>query len=432
MDSDGVSRRSVLGGVVAAMAGSGCLATGKSPKPRASDWLQPGYDAGETYFKSKGDPPIESVTESWSVKLDTVEYVSDTLLIADETIYHDLGVAVDLSTGEVEARTPCVYGLIGFARTETFRDGVLLTRTDHDAPEDTIQAYTPTLDPIPAGRCANGVRWTLGYPEDLEGSGNVRLSDGEIIVNRNPGRDNSGFVGVDPADGTINWRQAFDGGGELFADKKWFYLFPSDLRSELLTVERSTGQVQLRFGKPHTGNMNAVRNGIAYFTLYDETESENTYNDTYEPELVAFDVRSEEPKWELDVNERLGIEVITKDPDDEITKLAVGPDTVYATFDREILLAIDTADGAIRWSKQSDNYSEMTATEEAVYVNAGSEVYCFDVETGDAHWVYELDEMESSGRPIVADSRVLVETHKLAEWDSHEPADIFLLALEEA
>jgi len=463
MDSDGVSRRAVLGGVVAAMAGGGCLATGKSPKPRASDWPQQGYDAGGTSFKSDGSPPTAEPEVVWNTQV-SMAYRPHYLrfphvVIGNGTVYTSGGTAVSLDSGTVQGQTGCYNRCFkAFARTESYTNGVLIAddeplglpdskKPSVESLTDSIRGFRPDIDST--SDCTRLTRWTAGSPTDIEMDvERLRVSNGEIIATAElpdeGERDTSALLmGIDTDDGAVNWRtslwtEPFD----LYVDADYIYMHfgmqmvgdemsaddnaHNPYRGLVTVLDRETRdpvyqdlpEESRSIKSLRLGLLRGARDGIAYVLEFDPLDKPPYYA----PILVAFDVAAGEPRWRVDLTEHA-----TYDRDELLNNgysgvgpVAIGPDKIYASFGDK-LGAFSTTDGSLQWLRKLYSWN-LTATPDALYSTSWypeKRVSCSDPETGETLWSRSFGEDVEVHKLIVADSKLLV------------PLDSQIVALEE-
>ena len=429
MDFEGVSRRGVLGGVVAAMAGGGCLASGQRPKPRASDWPQRGYDAGGTNFKSVGDPPIDDPTIAWETQVSTAwpETIDAAhLLVADGTVYTSGGTVLSLETGAVRAQTDCVGpSLRAVAQTTAYSDGVLVA----DGLGRNIRPLVGIRPSFGSGTsCETLVRWRAGARSDIDPLiEDIRVTDGEILatvhaLDAPEPNGRSQLLSIDPNDGAINWwRPLADVAQRLYVDETYVYvhhglldtddggiehLFEVVDRGTQETVYEHLPDVDGHWMAAEYGVFLGVRDGVAYRTDFEHREE----TPHFAPHLVAFDVEAGEPRWRVDLTEYEDYEsdVRPDNPFNAVFAAAIAPDTVFVSFGHGMVGAFSTADGSVRWTRERDLW-DLTATPDALYGRHHSTLYCLDAGTGETRFSGGIGEGKSAGPPVVAGSRLLVQ-----------------------
>ena len=445
MDSVGISRRSVLGGVAAAMAGSGCLATGKTTQPRASDWPQRGYDAGGTFYKDAGSPPVEDAEVAWAAVVDnslyeaidhrwhddwrwnhyrdltyqrhigSLAYKYDrTPLVTVGERAHLSGLEdsiVDLTDGTTTERDGCEdRALVGAARTDTYRDGMLVGTGVSDGADcrgrcHVLQGFRPPTED--RAWCEGSKRWTAGAPQDLPATAVAgRIEDGTVVTVVPESEPPYRIVGIDADDGRIEWENTISHGVHRLRveDGVAYASVVGEDSGEMTILDDSS--IRQRVEIEPTDLLEAVRDGVAYLRDFRTDEAP--------PSIKAVDAASGETRRLLDgstVSQRIG------GTPTGVGDLVVGPDRLFASVNTEngddgAVLALDHSDGAIEWVRQFPGRLRLCGTDDALYVAGYPHTYALDPASAGRLWSVRLPPSPSFGpgvyRPVVADSKVLV------------------------
>jgi outer membrane protein assembly factor BamB len=455
------SRRSILGGVAASMAATaGCLGSAAQQTPAAGDWPQRGYDSGATFYKEAGSPPVEDAGVAWDAEVDNslyavidhrwhddwrwnhyrdltyqrhigtlaYRYARTPIVVVGEQAYLSGkgSTVVDTTDGTaVEHSRPDERVLVGAARTDAYRDGMLVGTGVGDGADCrdrcvVIRGFQPSTED--RAWFAGPRRWTAGAPKDFPATAVAgRIEDGTIVTVVPDSEPPFRIVEIDADDGRIEWENTISHGvHRLRVENGLAYASVLSEESGTMTILDGSS-VRQRVAIESTDLLEAVRDGVAYLRDF-RTEAAA-------PSIKAVDAESGEVRRLLDgstVAER-----ITGSPTG-VGDLVVGPDRLFASVHTETgsdpaVLALDRSDGTIEWVRQLPGRLRLTGTDDALYVagprEPGPQAYAFDPVSGDRLWSVELPSRPSFGlgayRPVVADSKVLV------------PLDGVLVALEE-
>jgi hypothetical protein len=430
MDSleEGWSRRSVLGGVAATMVtGTGCLAGALSPQSKPSDWPQRGFDAGHTNYKTEGSPPLDGVRVDWQAEsvaafVDS-RYLADSIwgagvVVGDGTVVTRRGTTIALADGRVKQRSTCldVGGarpqLAGFARTEPYANGVVLSRyldrdgtaSEFDGPR--LYGLRPSM--ADSGQCEIARRWTAGSPRDVSLRRAGAIEDGTILA------AGSALAAIDADDGSVQWRADDVSDVENFCtdgDQVFVAQRPFDAADALAIIERDTGRPVNHYRIDTSDRLVAAREDRAYLrTSNDAIETDLEDGRSPTARLLAVEGTAGERDWKADLaaGSDFGAEIRG------IGAIAVGPESVFVPVQGDggdtRCLALDARDGTVRWSKAVSAGPWVVATDQAVYLSGGK-VACLDSATGEVRWMWSPSSSNARGPPVIADKRLLVPTN---------------------
>lgn len=426
-------RRTVLGAVGTALtATAGCVGSAERPERSAADWPQSGYDGGNTWYKPAGSPPVDGASVAWTADVTAhTDYFSGWgtrtgLSITGDRAYAVDGSVIDLQDGTVRRQADCLEeGIVGFARTDTYDDGVLVTRGTGGAPDREFDAtprglhgYKPSVDPGIGSRCGDAIRWTAGAPRDFpQTAGVARIRDDTVYTAVQLSGDQSrAVVAVDADDGRPAWREPISHWVErLCVDGQWVYVHSGYSRTGdpgALSVI-SDGSLQRTVDTSPSNVLVAARDGTAYLKEHYRSDSG--------PSLTTLDAATGERTALLEPLSR-----ITQRIDGTASgtlDVVVGPETVFLILTTEsdverACVALDRSDGSVQWVEQSRYVYRLTGTHRALYLNSETtNVAALDPETGEQLWAQSAD-VSSAWRPVVGDTRLFV------------PGDDRLVALE--
>jgi len=427
------SRRSVLAGAGSALAlGSGCLGLGLSPARQPSDWPQRGYDAGHTNYKTEGSPPIEDVEVDWRVSeiptvVDPQRIWETNLAVGNGTVFTANWTAIALEDGRVIRRGGCIpdTGFVGFARTNAYGNGVILSTSYHNRDDDIITTkeglygLRPSAPSDSGDDCQRTVRWRSGFPTDETNRIAGAIDDGSVIaygnrdssvqtLDRPPGR----VAAIDTDDGATRWQTDDVPNIRNFCrdDRSLFVRHSTGEIGRVLTVfDRETGSRREQMPIRDDDSLRAARDGVAYL------QTENKFgSDVQEITLAAVSGSDGEIKWRTDPIDAVGSANVDS-ASDHIGGVAVGPDAVFTTVPRDAwsrsesaCIALDPDDGSVIWSRLiPGGVWWIAATDQSVYIS-GTRVVCLDRSNGDVRWVWKPEDAWASGPPVIADRRLLV------------------------
>lgn len=417
-----ISRRAVLGGAGLAMtAGAGCLAGALSPSARASDWPQQGYDAGHTNYKPTGSPPLDRPRLAWQAGAVRVTARDDDIgtglrqpgmIVADGTIVTKRGTAIGLDTGDIRTRSGCFQdGRIGFARTESYTDGIIVSSTldagrQFGGPDGArLYGVRPSIPTGVGDRCENARRWIAGSPRDGSYQYTGTVDDGTVFGAVWPtefGESRGAVVAFDADDGSRQWRTDVTLDVEsVCADDERLFVTGSD--GDLTIFERGSGFPKQGFAIDETDVLVAAREGTAYL----RTSNRAIERQEVMPTLSAVDGSAGELSWRGTPPDLLE----SDDARPSFGGFAVGPDSVYVLIETrggDYCVSLSTTDGSVQWSRSVSAAPWLVATDTSVYLSGGS-VACLDSATGEERWTWSPPDDYIPGGPIViANDRLLV------------------------
>jgi len=454
-----VTRRRFLRTAGASIAATtGCL--GSSEQSTSLVWPQRGYDAGATFYKETGSPPIEDAEVAWTAEPDDTLYAAidhrqhedrrrdryrdltrqrhigslaerydrtPMIVVGDRAHLSGLGDSiVDLTDGTVTERDECAdRALIGAARTDTYRDGVLVGTGTGDGPGCrgrcvVLQGFQPPTDD--RAWCERSQRWTAGAPRDLPATAVTgRIENGMVVTVVPDFEPPYRLVALDADDGRIEWENTVSHSiHRLRVEDGLAYASVTDEEGGRLTMLDGSS-VRQRVSIDPTDLLAAVRDGVAYLRDFRAEPAA--------PSIKAIDAELGETRRLLDGP--MVSEQITGTPTG-VGDIVVGPDRLFAAVTTETgsdpaVLALNRSDGAIEWARQFSGRLRLTGTSNALYVagprEPGPHAYALEPASGKSLWSIELPDRPRIGlgvyRPVVAHSKVLV------------PLDGVLVALEE-
>ncbi|MCU4716581.1 outer membrane protein assembly factor BamB family protein [Halapricum hydrolyticum] len=445
--SRGVTRRRFLGTAGASMAATtGCLDSAEQSTPVA--WPQRGYDAGATFYKTEGSPPVEDAEVVWTANVDNSLYAAideqwrgaweqdryrdltnqryiatfanrygrTPLIVVGDRAHVQGGKdsVVDLTDGTVVEQSNCAErALVGAARTNTYRDGVIVGTGSSNGSDcrDRCVVLKGFRPPDGGAWCKGPQRWAAGAPRDLASTAAAgRIADG-MVVTVTPDREPPyRIVAIDADDGRIEWENTVPHGvHRLRVDDGVAYASVAGEAGGTMTIlDGASTHQRVEIGP--TDLLEAVRDDVSYF------RDLGAKNKT--PSIKAIDTESGETRQLLDgpaVSERIA------GTPAGVGDIVVGPDRLFATLQTETgsdpaILALDRSDGAVEWVRQLSGPLRLTGTDDALYVagsrEPGPHAYALDPASGDRLWSVELPDRTGFGRgvyrPAVVDSKMLV------------------------
>ncbi|QGN06384.1 hypothetical protein Hrd1104_03115 [Halorhabdus sp. CBA1104] len=436
-----LSRRALLGSLGTLLGGSsGCLGSGTLPDPNATDWPQAGYDAGATYFKSAGSPPVEEPHMAWDASVWTTDLQSDAtltdpaaweirtpLVIVDDLAYCIEGVIVDMADGRVrEAATTTDEGaeldsdchrtdaLVGFARTNTYQDGTLVATRRHGMRDhrgtagDILEGLRPPTSVDADGWCETTRRWTAGSRRNFDATASAGRIENGVVVTVVPGeRAPFCVVAIDADDGRAEWETTVSHPVDRLRveDGRVFAATSSDAGGKLSVLDDTGSSTTVETGAETT--LVAVRDGIAY--LRGSRSRDSTAS------IVAFDSETEE--WHTLIDAPSALDDQLAGSIGGIGDIVVGPERLYAVVntdgpDGDVCLAMDRNDEASEWQRRLPTTTRITGTDDALYLHdADGRAVALDPSNGDRLWTYERPTVSGNvgpGRPVVGTEKLLL------------------------